>query len=296
MNVGIVGLGIMGKPMTKNLLKAGFSVTAFNRTKAKVDEVVALGAVAADTPKDVAAKSDITITMVSDTPDVEQVILGEHGIIHGAKPGSLVIDMSTISPSVTKEISARLAKKGVEMLDAPVSGGEKGAVEGTLTIMVGGPESAVERAMPVFMAMGKNVTHMGESGTGQMTKLCNQIGCALTILSFSEAFVMAAAAGLDLDKVIKAISGGAAGSWSMSNYGPKVLKGDFSPGFMAKLHMKDLKLVMNAAREMHIALPGTAVAEQLLQVSEKIDDGRLGNLSMIIPLEKMAGVEARGKK
>jgi len=295
MDIGFVGLGIMGKPMTKNLLKAGFPVTCYNRTKSKMEEVVALGAKPAASPKDVAAASDVTITMVSDTPDVQEVILGTNGIIHGAKPGSVVVDMSTISPSATREIAAELAKKGVSMLDAPVSGGEKGAIEGTLTIMVGGPEDALARIMPAFLAVGKNVTHMGPSGTGQMTKLCNQIACALTILSFGEAFVLAAAAGLDLDRVFKAISGGAAGSWSMSNYGPKVLKGDFSPGFMVKLHQKDLRLVMNAARELYVPLPGTAIAHQLLAVVEKEQDGRLGNLAMIKPLEKLAGVEARSK-
>ncbi len=296
MKIGFVGLGIMGKPMVKNLLEAGFDVTCYNRTASKVAEVVALGAKAADTPKAAAAASDVTITMVSDTPDVEEVILGPSGIIHGAKRGSIVVDMSTISPAATKEFAAALADKGVAMLDAPVSGGEKGAIEGTLTIMVGGPAEALETVMPAFMAMGKKVTHMGPSGSGQMTKLCNQIGCALTIQSFSEAFVLGAAAGLDLDKVFQAISGGAAGSWSMSNYGPKVLAGDFSPGFMVKLHQKDLKLVMEAARDLHVALPGTAVAQQLFAVAEKEEGGRLGNQSMIKPLEAMAGVKARSQK
>lgn len=296
MRVGFIGLGIMGLPMTKNILKAGFAVTVYNRTRSKCDEVAKLGAKVANSPKEVAEQSDVIITMVSDTPDVQEVILGENGVIHGVRPGSIVVDMSTISPSATREIAKELEKKGVMMLDAPVSGGEKGAIEGTLTIMVGGPEEALERVMPVFNAVGKNVTHMGPSGAGQMTKLCNQVGCALTILSFAEAFTLAAAAGLDLDKVFKAISGGAAGSWSMTNYGPKVLAGDFSPGFMVKLHLKDLRLVMNAARELHVALPGTAVAQQLLSVAEREQDGRLGNQAMILPLEAMAGVKARSKR
>lgn len=295
MRIGFVGLGIMGKPMVKNLLKARFAVTCYNRTASKVAELVEMGAQAAATPREAAENSDVTITMVSDTPDVQEVILGTNGIIHGAKSGSIVVDMSTISPAATKEISAALAKRGITMLDAPVSGGDKGAIAGTLTIMVGGPEEALERVMPVLLAMGKKVTHMGPSGSGQMTKLCNQIGCALTIQSFSEAFVLAAAAGLDLDKVFEAISGGAAGSWSMSNYGPKVLAGDFSPGFMVKLHQKDLKLVMDAARQLNVALPGTAVAQQLFNVAEKENGGQLGNQAMIKPLEAMAGVEARSK-
>ena len=296
MKIGFVGLGIMGKPMVRNLLKAGFAVTCYNRTASKVVEVVELGAQSAVSPSAVAAASDVTITMVSDTPDVKEVILGTNGIIHGAKRGSIVVDMSTISPAATKEIYAALAERGVTMLDAPVSGGDKGAIAGTLTIMVGGPADALERVMPALLAVGKKVTHMGPIGSGQMTKLCNQIGCALTIQSFSEAFVLAAAAGLDLDKVFEAISGGAAGSWSMSNYGPKVLAGDFSPGFMVKLHQKDLKLVMEAARDLHVTLPGTAVAQQLFNAAEKENGGQLGNQAMIKPLEAMAGVRARGSK
>lgn len=293
MKIGFIGMGIMGLPMTKNLLKAGFEVTVYNRTRSKCKEVEAMGAKVADSPALVAAASDVTIVMVSDTPDVEQVILGENGVIFGAQKDSIVIDMSTIAPAATRDISARLGEKSVVMLDAPVSGGDKGAIAGTLSIMVGGPEDAVNKVMPVFEAVGKTITHMGPSGAGQTTKLCNQIGCALTILSFAEAFTMAAAAGLDMDKMLQAISGGAAGSWSMSNYGPKVLAGDFSPGFMVKLHQKDLKLVMNAARDLNIALPGTAIAQQLLSVAEKIDEGRLGNQAMILPLEAMAGVKAR---
>ncbi|MDP2858908.1 MAG: NAD(P)-dependent oxidoreductase [Bacillota bacterium] len=296
MNVGFIGLGIMGKAMATNLIKAGFPVTVYNRTKSKMDALVAMGAKPAGSPKEVAGQSDVIITMVSDTPDVEQVILGENGVIHGVKSGSIVIDMSTISATATRKIAEELAAKGVEMLDAPVSGGDKGAVAGTLSIMVGGSEKALERVTPVFNAMGKKITHMGPVGNGQVTKMCNQIACALTILSFAEAFVLAAAAGLDVDKVLEAISGGAAGSWSMSNYGPRVLKGDFAPGFMVKLHQKDMRLVMNFAREMGVALPGAAIAQQLLSVAEKEEDGRLGNQSMIKPLEAMAGVKARSAK
>ncbi len=296
MDVGFIGLGIMGKAMATNLVKAGFPVTVYNRTRSKMDALVAMGAKPAGSPKAVAEQSDVIITMVSDTPDVEEVILGAEGVIHGVRHDSVVVDMSTISATATKKIAEELAKKGVEMLDAPVSGGDKGAVAGTLSIMVGGSEKALERVTPVFNAMGKKITHMGPVGNGQVTKMTNQIACALTILSFAEAFVLAAAADLDLDKVLEAISGGAAGSWSMSNYGPRVLKGDFAPGFMVKLHQKDLRLVLNFAREMGVALPGTAIAQQLLSVAEKEEEGRLGNQSMIKPLEAMAGVKARSLK
>lgn len=295
MNVGVVGLGIMGKPMARNLMKAGFSLTVYNRTRARMDEVVNWGARGANSPAEVAAASDVVITMVSDSPDVRQVILGPGGIIEGARPGSVVIDMSTISPKVTREISAALAERGVAMLDAPVSGGEKGAIEGTLSIMVGGPEEVYQRCLPVLQAMGRNIVYMGPAGNGQMTKLCNQIAVSLTILSMAESLVFGAKAGLDMEKLHQAISGGAAGSWSLTNLGAKVIDGNFSPGFMVRLQQKDLRLVLQTAAELGVAIPGTALANQLYAAVEGEQDGTLGNQALILPLEKLAGVEARKK-
>ncbi|HHY38303.1 MAG TPA: 2-hydroxy-3-oxopropionate reductase [Clostridia bacterium] len=291
--IGFIGLGIMGRPMAKNLIKAGYDLTVYNRTTAKTEEFRGLGARVGDTPADVAKGSDVVITMVSDTPDVEEVILGSQGVIHGARPGSVVIDMSTISPSATREIAQKLAERGVEMLDAPVSGGEKGAIEGTLSIMVGGKKEVFDRCVPVFEAMGKNIVHMGPNGAGQTTKLCNQVLCSLTILSMAECLVLGAKAGLDLEKLLQAVSGGAGGSWSLSNLGPKVIRGDFSPGFMVKLHQKDIRLVLNLANQLGVSLPGTALANQLFNAVEGQGEGNLGNQAMIKPLEKIAGCEAR---
>lgn len=291
--IGFIGLGIMGRPMAKNLIKAGYDLTVYNRTATKTEELRGLGAQVGSTPAEAAKGSDVVITMVSDTPDVEEVILGPRGVIHGARSGSVVIDMSTISPSVTKNIARTLAEKGIEMLDAPVSGGEKGAIEGTLSIMVGGKEDVFERCVPIFEAMGKNIVHMGPNGAGQTTKLCNQVLCSLTILSMAECLILGAKAGLDLEKLLQAVSGGAGGSWSLSNLGPKVIRGDFSPGFMVKLHQKDIRLVLNLANQLGVSLPGTALANQLFNAVEGQGEGNLGNQAMIKPLEKIAGCEAR---
>ncbi|HCC33871.1 MAG TPA: 2-hydroxy-3-oxopropionate reductase [Clostridiales bacterium] len=292
--VGVVGLGIMGQPMARNLLKAGYPVIACNRTRSRMACLTDMGAEAACSPAEVARKAEIIITMVSDTPDVKQVILGEEGVAAGACEQSVVIDMSTISPSTTREISRILADRGIAMLDAPVSGGEKGAIEGTLSIMAGGPEEVFRRCLPVFQAMGKNIVYMGESGSGQIAKLCNQAACSLTILSVAEALILGARAGLDLEALLKAISGGAAGSWSMSNLGPKIIDGNFAPGFMVDLHQKDLRLVLQAAGEFGVSLPGTALVHQLFNaVQRRCDGGRLGNQALILALEDLAGVEAR---
>lgn len=294
MRIGFVGLGIMGKPMAENLIKGGYKLTVYNRTKSKAEPFRALGALVADTPRQAAADSDITIVIVSDTPDVEQVILGRDGVAEGARRGSVVVDMSTISPEVTRSIAAELAKRGVEMLDAPVTGGQKGAIEGTLSIMVGGKKEVFDRCVPVFEAMGKNIVYMGDHGAGQTAKLCNQILCSLTILSMAECLVLGAKANLDLEKLLQAVSGGAGGSWSLSNLGPKVIKGDFSPGFMVKLHQKDIRLVLDLARKLGVALPGTALVNQLYNLIEP-KDGNLGNQALIKPLEMLAGCEARKK-
>ncbi len=293
--VGLIGLGIMGKPMARNLLKAGFPVTVYNRTRPRADELRGLGASVADSPRGVAAQSEIVVTIVSDSPDVRAVILGPDGVIEGARAGSIVIDMSTISPLVTREIACMLMGKGVHMLDAPVSGGEKGAIEGTLSIMVGGDAAVLERARPVLLAMGKTITHIGSNGMGQVCKLANQIAIGLHNLSISEALIFAAKAGADPEKVMVAIQGGAANSWAFQVLAPKILKRDFSPGFMVKLQQKDLRLVLDAARELHLPLPGTSLTHQLYQAVETRGGGGEGNHALVKALEALAGIEV-GKK
>lgn len=289
--IGFIGLGIMGRPMCANLLKAGYSLTVWNRSRPGIDEVVSYGAQEGASPADVAARSDVIITMVTDSPDVRQVVLGPNGIVEGARPGSVVIDMSTISPSVTREIAEALAARGIEMLDAPVSGGDVGAKAGTLSIMVGGKQEVFERCLPVFQAMGKNIVYMGPSGAGQTTKLCNQIAVALNMLATCEAILFAARNGLDPGRMLQAISGGAAGSWTISNLGPRIAKRDFAPGFMIRLAQKDLRLVLEAANELRLPLPGTALMNQVWRAVEAAGGGDLGTQAAILALEKWANFE-----
>lgn len=292
--IGFIGLGIMGKPMCRNLMKAGYSCTVYTRTRARADELIADGATWVDSPREVAEKSDIIVTIVTDTPDVQQVALGPDGVIEGVREGSVVIDMSTISPSVTQEIADALAEKGVEMLDAPVSGGDTGAIAGTLSIMVGGKEEVFERCLPVFEAMGKNINLIGGNGAGQMTKLCNQVAVSLANLAMAEALLLGAKADLDLEKMLAAISGGAAGSWQLSNLAPRIIKRDFDPGFMVKLQQKDLRLVLGAANEMGLGLPGVSLVHQLFNSIEAAGEGDEGTQALVKSLERMSGVEAKG--
>jgi 3-hydroxyisobutyrate dehydrogenase len=291
--VGFIGLGIMGKPMAKNLLKAGFPLTVYNRTRQRAEELAALGAQVADSPRAVAANSDIVITIVTDSPDVRAVMLGELGVVEGIRPGSIVIDMSTISPQVTREIADALKAKQVQMLDAPVSGGEKGAIEGTLSIMVGGEADTLGRARPVLLAMGKTITHIGPNGMGQVCKLANQIAVGLHNLSISEALIFAMKAGANPAQVLQAIQGGAGNSWAFQNLAPKILRRDFSPGFMVKLQQKDLRLVLDAADKLHLALPGTALTHQLYQAAETRGLGDEGNHALVKALEELAAIEVK---
>lgn len=294
--VGFIGLGIMGQGMARNLLKAGFSVRVWNRTTSKMDALVSEGAQAGATPADVAAQSDIIITCVSDTPDVEKVILGEDGVIHGAAAGSLVIDCSTISPQATKDIAEQLKAKGIQMLDAPVSGGSEGAAKGTLTIMVGGAAEDVERAMPVFKAMGKTITHIGESGSGQIVKLVNQILVVGNCLAMCEALLLAQAGGVDLQKTIDAISQGAAGSWMFTNRAPQIIRRDWRPGFMISLQQKDLRLVLDAADELGVPLPGTSLIFNFYRTLEAQGLSSEGNHGLMKALEHLAGFEVGAEK
>ncbi len=291
--VGVIGMGIMGAPMARNLLKAGFRVTVHNRTRSKEAELVQEGAIAASSPREAAKASEVVITMVADSPDVQQVILGSGGVIEAAREGLTVIDMSTISPSVTREIAAELAKRGANMLDAPVSGGQWGAIQGTLAIMVGGEKATVEACMPVFQAMGQRIVHVGPSGAGQTVKLVNQILVAGTLNAVCEALVFGAKAGLDLEAAIEAVGGGAAGSWQLENLGKRIIRGDFDPGFMVKLQQKDLRLILEQGRQMHVTLPGTALVNQLYQALEAAGEGELGTQALARVHERASHVEAR---
>ena len=262
MKVAFIGMGTMGMPMALNILNAGHDVTVHNRTREREEAVAAKGARRAASPKEAAAGAEIVITCVSDTPDVENLILGENGIIHGAGSGAIVIDMSTISPTATQRMAAELGAKGIKMLDAPVSGGSEGARKGTLSIMVGGAAEDLEKAMPVLEAMGKTITHIGAIGAGQMTKAINQIVVAGTYWSVAEGVALGLKAGLDMQKVIQAVGGGAAGSWAMDNRSANMINNSYPLGFKVQLHRKDLTIALNVARELGVTLPVTALVEQ----------------------------------
>lgn len=293
LRIGFIGLGLMGQPMSLNLIKAGFPLVVWSRTQSKADPVVAAGASLAASPAEVARRSDVVITIVSDSPDVEQVVLGPDGVIEGARRGAVVVDMSTISPAVTRSMAHRLAEKGVAMLDAPVSGGTTGAQNGTLSIMIGGDAEVLERCQPVFQAMGQRITLCGPNGMGQVAKLVNQIIVTGTLAAVCEGLVFAAKAGADLQAVHRAVIGGAANSWQLENLGPRILKGDFAPGFMVKLLQKDLRLISEATAEMGLPLFTTPVAQQVLRVAEHLDLGDEGTQAYIKALESLAGVRAR---
>jgi 3-hydroxyisobutyrate dehydrogenase len=289
--VGFIGLGIMGQGMAHNLIKAGFPLTVWNRTAAKVQPFIQAGAQAAASPANLAARSEVIIICVSDTPDVEAVILGEQGVLAGVKPGSLVIDCSTISPQVTQRLNATLAERGVFMLDAPVSGGSEGAAKGTLSVMVGGEAEAFQRGLPVLQAIGQKITHVGPAGAGQVVKLVNQILVVGNMLAVAEALMFAQANGVDLAATLEAVSGGAAGSWMLSNRGPQVIQRDWRPGFTIDLQQKDVRLVLKAADEMGVPLPGTALIHQLYRTLQARGLGGEGNHALVKALEYLAGFE-----
>ena len=294
--VGFIGLGIMGRGMARNLIQAGFELRVWNRTASRIDELVDAEAVAADSPAELASQCDIIIVCVSDTPDVQAVILGENGIIHGAQSGALVIDTSTISPRATREIAERLAQHGVHMLDAPISGGSEGAAKGTLSIMVGGESAQMERAMPVFSAMGEKITHVGGTGAGQMVKLVNQILVVGNALAMCEALVFAQAGGLDLEKTLAAVSDGAAGSWMLTMRGPQILERDWSPGFTIDLQQKDVRLALVAADELGVPVPITSMAFHYYRALQAQGLGGDGNHALIKAMERLAGIEVRASQ
>ena len=291
--VGFVGLGIMGKPMARNLLKAGFPLTVHNRSRAKIDELVKDGASPAASPKEVASAADIIITMLPNSPDVELVTLGAGGLKEGAKAGQLLIDMSTINPIVSQKIAHELAGVGVAMVDAPVSGGEKGAIEGTLSIMAGGTPKDFERAVPIFTALGKTITHMGPLGTGGFTKLANQIIVAINLTAIGEALVFGTKAGVDPRKMVRALSGGLAGSKCLDQKSEKILAGDFGPGFKVDLHFKDINLIEDAARSVGAPIPTAALVEQLFAALRVRGRGGLDHSSIVTIFEDLAGIQAR---
>jgi 3-hydroxyisobutyrate dehydrogenase len=290
-NIGFIGLGIMGRGMARNLLKAGFSVRVWNRTAARMAELAADGAQPAKDPADLAAHSDILITCVSDTPDVEAVL---GAALPGLRAGSLVIDMSTISPHATRALAEKLKAKGVEMLDAPVSGGSEGAAKGTLSIMIGGEAEQVARARPLFEAMGKAITHVGGHGDGQAVKLVNQILVVGHALAMSEALLFAQAGGLDLQTTLDAVKAGAAGSWMLSNRGPQIIQRDFRPGFTIDLQQKDVRLVLAAADQMGVPLMGTSLIFNLYRTLQAEGLGGDGNHALVKALEHLAGIEVKG--
>ena len=286
--VGFIGLGIMGAPMAANLLRAGFDVTVWNRSPSRTAPLLEARANGADSPADVAAASEVTLSCVTNSGDVEEVALGPNGVIEGAKPGSAYIDCSTIAPETARKVAAALAKRGVAMLDAPVSGGDIGAQAGTLAIMVGGEEETFERCLPVLQAMGKTIVHVGPSGAGQVVKLCNQIAGALNLLAAAEAIGLARRAGVDPNKMLEVVSAGAAGSWMLSNLAPRAVRGDYAPGFMVDLMQKDLRLVLDAANETHTPLPGAALVSQLFQSIQAEGRGTDGTQSLVDAIAKLA--------
>jgi len=289
--LGFIGLGKMGRPMARNLLRAGFALTVHNRSRAPVEALAREGAAPASSSKEVAEKSDVIITMLPDTPDVEAVILGPGGVIEGARPGSVVMDMSTILPSAGRAIAARLGGKRVPMLDAPVSGGPQGAEAATLSIMVGGPRDAFERCLPVLQALGKTITHVGDHGAGHMAKLCNQVACVINLQGVCETLVLAAKAGLDVESVRQAVSAGAGASWMLTVQGEKMIRRDFAPGFFVRLQQKDLRLIMAAADELGLPLPATSLVQQMFKILEADGKSESGTQVLVQAMEKIAGCE-----
>jgi len=289
--VGFIGLGIMGKPMAKNLIEAGHELVVYNRTQAKAEELAGDGATVAGSPREVAEQSDVIITMLPDSPQVEEVLVGEDGVLEGIKEGALVVDTSTISPVVTEELAAKVAEKGASMLDAPVSGGDVGAIEGTLSIMVGGSEEDFERARPLFDAMGKTVTHVGETGAGQVVKAANQIVVALTIEAVSEALVLGSKGGVAPEKILDVLGGGLAGNKVMEVKREKMLTHSFDPGFRIELHHKDLGIALAAGREYGVTLPVTAVVDQMLQELKMRGRGDRDHSALLTLIEDSSGHE-----
>jgi 2-hydroxy-3-oxopropionate reductase len=290
LKVGYIGLGLMGKSIARNILKTGFPLVVHNRSRAAVDELSGEGATPATSPAEVAAQVDVVFTNLPDTPDVELVALGQDGIIAGAHQGLIFVDNSTIKPGAARAIASRLAEKGVLSLDAPVSGGDIGARDGTLTVMVGGDAAALEKVMPVFQAMGRSITHVGEAGAGQVTKACNQIMVAAQMVAMGELLVFAKKAGVDPRKVVEAIKGGAAQCWTLDVKPPRLFNGNRQPGFKAYMMEKDLGIILETAREYGVPLPGTAENAQMFNAMLQMGMAELDNSAVIGVVEKLSGI------
>jgi 3-hydroxyisobutyrate dehydrogenase len=290
MRVGFIGLGIMGRPMAGHLLAAGHEVTVWNRSQPGIDALVEKGASAGTSPADVASKSEVVFTMVGDSPDVEAVALGADGIASGAQAGLVHIDMTTMSPAVTRSIGERYAEKGIEMLDAPVSGGEAGAINAALSIMVGGKQEVFDRCRPLFEVLGKSITYCGPAGAGQTVKLCNQVLVSVTNLAVCESVVLAKKAGINPATMIEAVKNGAAGSWQLSNLGPKMLEGDYRPGFKVWHQQKDLRLALEVGRESALPMPATSLVSQLFASLEAEGLREEGTQALVKALQKLGNV------
>ena len=292
--VAFIGTGIMGAPMAGHLLAAGHPLVVHTRTRSRADDLLRRGAGWADSPADAARNADLVFVNVPDTPDVEAVLTGDGGVLAAARPGLVVVDHSTISPSATRRMAETLAGRGAKLLDAPVSGGDVGARDATLSIMVGGDPGAFARARPLLERLGKTITHCGPSGSGQLTKLVNQVLVSVTNLAVCEALVLARKGGLDPRKTIAALSGGAAGSWQLANLGPRMLAGDFAPGFMIDLQVKDLRLVLEAAHELGLDPAAVNLVKRLFEIAQTQGRGREGTQALFGVVEQVESVGARG--
>lgn len=295
MKIGFIGLGIMGRPMCKNLIKAGHELVVCSRTQSSVDELVAVGATSAATPREVAAQVEVVITMLPNSPEVKEVILGPNGVIEGAQPGCIVADMSSIAPLASQQIAAQLAEKGIEMLDAPVSGGQPKAIEGTLSVMVGGNQEVFDKCVPVFKAMAASVVRVGKVGAGNVTKLANQVVVALNIAAVSEAMVLAAKAGVEPELVYQAIRGGLAGSTVLDAKAPLMLDRKFNPGFRINLHIKDLANALETSQDVGAPLPLTASVMEIMQSLSADGLGDSDHGAMVRYFENLANIEVSRK-
>ncbi|MDE3075826.1 MAG: 2-hydroxy-3-oxopropionate reductase [Chloroflexota bacterium] len=292
-SIAFIGLGVMGKPMAGHLLNAGHPLTVHNRSQAAVRELAGLGARAASSPAECAAGADVVITMLPDGPDVELVLAGPHGAFEGSKPGALLVDMSTISPVTAKRLAGEAQQLGLSMLDAPVSGGEAGAINAQLSIMVGGDRAAFDRALPILQRLGAKITLMGEAGAGQMTKACNQLMVAIHYEAMAEALALGRKSGVDLQLLHAALSGGLANSAVWERRVPDAIKGNFQPGFRIRLHHKDLSIALDAAREFGVALPFTAQVRELYRAMMNNGEGELDHSAIVLLLERLAGMGAK---
>ncbi|WP_285842028.1 NAD(P)-dependent oxidoreductase [Ureibacillus chungkukjangi] len=279
--IGFIGTGVMGSSIVKHLLKADYEVSVYTRTKSKAQSLVELGAKWAETPKDAAINSDVIFTMVGFPADVEEVYFGENGLLQTAKKGAVVVDLTTSEPTLAKKIYESAKEKGLTSIDAPVSGGDVGARNGTLSIMIGGDESVFNELLPILQIFGENIVYQGEAGAGQHTKMCNQLLIATNMIGVCESIAYATKAGLDIEKVLQSISSGAAGSWSLSNLGPRMIKGDFEPGFYLKHFIKDMKIAIDEAEKMNLNLPGVKLSKELYNTLLEKGYGDNGTQSLI---------------